>query len=360
MMDSQHVDSRQSVLVTAMRFPLIVLVLFVHSLGFDCPHIEASVDGWNVFHFVSEMISHNLGAIAVCWFYVLSGYLFFYGMKEGGFGLEWVRRKWGRRARSLLIPYLFWNLLLVLLTAVKTVCMSKFGLGDDGGITWLGETGPLFWLWTGPADFPLYYVRDLMVMSLLAPVWYLIASRAKWPSLALLLVLYVLPVGISIPDWRALFFFGFGAWLGIWNYSLLSLCRAVKPYAFTGVAVLLPVATFFNDASFHPWLMKAFYPFGMAAFLLLCDALVSNDSVRETLISLSGSVFFIYAAHEIFILGWTKGLLLRIMGESLAATWARYLLVPLIVLAVTLLLYRLMNRLMPRTLAFVSGGRTSK
>ena len=73
---------------------------------------------------------------------------------------------------------------------------------------------------------------------------------------------------------------------------------------------------------------------------------------------LSSAVFFIYAAHEIYILGWTKGLLLRLMGESAFAVWCRYLLVPVIVLVICLCLYKVLNRIIPGALAFACGGRT--
>ena len=88
--------------------------------------------------------------------------------------------------------------------------------------------------------------------------------------------------------------------------------------------------------------------------------MTENHPKREALLSaLSASVFFIYGAHEIYILGWTKGLFLRLFGESLAGDWIRLLLVPTVVLMVCLALYYLLNRMMPRTLAFCTGGRAN-
>ena len=92
----------------------------------------------------------------------------------------------------------------------------------------------------------------------------------------------------------------------------------------------------------------------------ICDALIDNERRCQRLCDLAASVFFIYAAHGIYILGWTKGLCLRVFGESLAGTWIRYWLVPVIVLVVCYALYRLLNRIMPRTLAFACGGRSKK
>ena len=88
--------------------------------------------------------------------------------------------------------------------------------------------------------------------------------------------------------------------------------------------------------------------------------MIDNEHLKGRLSQLSASVFFIYAVHEIYILGWTKGLCLRIFGNSLAGTWISYWLVPVIVLAVCYALYCLLNRIMPRALAFACGGRSKK
>ena len=67
--------SRQSELIKTMRFPLIVLVLFEHSVRTYNAPMQWSFNGPNVFHFFSEMISHFLCPIAVAWFFMRSGSL---------------------------------------------------------------------------------------------------------------------------------------------------------------------------------------------------------------------------------------------------------------------------------------------
>ena len=49
-------DTRQSELIRAMRFPLIVLVLFEHSVGADLAPMRWSLDGPNIFHFTIKII----------------------------------------------------------------------------------------------------------------------------------------------------------------------------------------------------------------------------------------------------------------------------------------------------------------
>lgn len=349
-------DDRQSVLIKAMRFPLIVLVVFAHAAGtFPTSTVEWSLDGWNVYHFVSEMLSRHLFSIGTCWFFVFSGYLFLRYLKEEEFGFDWVKAKWKKRIRSLLIPYILWNLLAVLAPVIKNGLFRLFSLGQD---TISG--GPLYWFFTGPADYPLWFLRDLMLLTLILPLLYLVFKKFKWVSLVVLILVYLSPWNPSIPTMRSIFFVLVGAWLGTFKINMLSICRRVKIPAAIAAVLLLFVATSQIGRPLHTLLLRLFYPFGMISFMNLCDSLIDDGTCRERLCNLSASVFFIYAAHEIYILGWTKGLCLRIFGDSLTGTWISYWLIPIIVLTVCLGLYYLLNRIMPRALAFVCGGRSKR
>lgn len=357
MTDNIDMDARQSRLITAMRFPLIVLVVFAHSLGFEVAGITASPDGWNIYHFFSEMISHNLARLAVCWFYAISGYFFFRYLKDGDFNFKWVLAKWKKRIWTLLIPYLIWNLLAVGITALKCFSFSRMGIGTENDMP---EFNVLYWFWNGPANFPLYFMRDLMVMSLIAPLLYLFFKRFRWLGLAILVCLYVSPLRPGIPSMRAISFFTLGVWLGTWKVNMLAVCRKVKWPAAALAIVCLLVASYFNTSPYHEWMLRAFYPFGMITFMNLCDGLIDNENRYNRLVKLSSTVFFIYGAHEILILGWTKGAFLRVFGDGLLGSWISYLFVPVVVLLVCLGLYWIVNKFIPGPLAFACGGRTNK
>lgn len=354
-------DERQSTLIKAMRFPLIVLVVFAHSVGaFESPTVEWSLDGWNVYHFIAEMLSRHLFSIGTCWFFVFSGYLFLRYLKEEEFGWQWVKTKWKKRIWSLLIPYLLWNALAVVVVVLKNELFGLIHLEKSAGELYDIARGPLYWFVTGPADFPLWFLLDLMIMTLILPLAYLIFKRFKWLSLAILCLVYLSPWVPKIPSMRGIFFVLLGGWLGTFKINMLSVCRKVKVPGYIAAGVLLLVATSQIGRPLHTLLLRLFYPCGMIAFMNICDALIDNERRCQRLCDLAASVFFIYAAHGIYILGWTKGLCLRVFGESLAGTWIRYWLVPVIVLVVCYALYRLLNRIMPRTLAFACGGRSKK
>lgn len=350
---------RQSDLIKAMRFPLIVLVVVAHSVGSFDGRITLSVEGWNLYHFFSELVSHNLCRIAVCWFFVIAGYSFFNNVPEGGLSWNWLKEKWKRRAHTLLIPFLFWNLFIVVAIVCKNFLFAKFGIiGTSAGEMEGVRQGPLFWLITGPIDFPLWFMRDLMVMVLISPIVFRAFRKTPtWANIVILLILYALPYDTAILTWRGYFFFSLGACLAVNGINMLALCRKVEWPAYIGAVILLPIAAFYQNAPSHEWLLRAFYPAGMISFMNMMDRVVANGKVKNWLTNLASTVFFIYAAHEVYILGWTKGLFQRLLGTGLAATWIRYLLVPVVVILVCIMLYKALERIMPRTLAFCCGGR---
>ena len=96
----------------------------------------------------------------------------------------------------------------------------------------------------------------------------------------------------------------------------------------------------------------------MVTFLNICDKLFDIDKWRNLMLKLTETVFFIYAVHEIYILGWTKGMFIRVFGETLAAKWIAYLFVPVVTGALCLALFYLLKRIIPKTLAFACGWRT--
>lgn len=357
---SGELAGRQSELIKTMRFPLIVLVLFEHSVRPYGAPMQWSLNSANVFHFVSEMISHFLCPIAVAWFFFFSGFLFYHNLQEGQFGGPWAIRKWKRRIHSIVIPHLFWNLLNVLIVLLVTFIFNKVSITPTSDQMEVVQKGPLYWFVTGPIDFPLWYLRDLIIMSMLAPGFYYPIKKWPWASLAVILLLYLVSFKVDFFLFPTFSLFGMGVWMSIRKDNLVAFCRVLKYPAAAIAFFLLPLATAFyggND-DYDRFFSLLFIPSGMITFLNICDTLFDYDGWRKLMLKLTETVFFVYAAHEIYILGWTKGLFIRIFGETLAAKWIAYLFVPVVTGAVCLALFYLLKRFMPRTLAFACGWRT--
>ena len=351
---------RQSELIKTMRFPLIVLVLYEHSVRSYSAPMTLSLDSANVFHFLTEMFSHFFCAIAVAWFFFFSGFLYFHNLQDGQFGQNWALQKLNRRVHSVLIPHIFWNLLNVIMVLLVTWLFNIVGIKINSDQMVGVEKGPLFWFITGPINFPLWYLRNLILMSLLAPAFYYPIKKWPWISLAVILILYLVSFKIDFFLFPTFSLFGMGAWMSIRKDNIVAFCRALKHPAAAISFFLLPLATSFHggDYDYDKFFRLLYIPSGMITFFNICDRLYDFKGYRNLMLKLTETVFFIYAAHEIYILGWTKGMFIRIFGETLAAKWIAYLFVPIVTGAICLALFYLLKRIMPKTLSFACGWRT--
>lgn len=343
-------------LITAVRFPLMLLVFFQHSVGGDLSPMRCSLDGQNVYHFITELISHHLCAIAVPCFFFFSGYLFYHHIPAPlPFNAAWVKGKWKRRVRTLVVPYLLWNLLNVAAVVLVSLLFQKLGIPVTSDQMPAVEKGPLFWFVMGPVDFPLWYLRDLIVLCLLAPLLYYPIQKAPKFFLAFLLLLYF--ASAKTVFYPSLAYFGAGCWFSLTQKSIYTFCQQKKHSAYLLAFVFSILATAFWGQTFHEYLWLVFAPFGMISFINLCGVWFKNIRIMNLSLKLSETVFFIYAAHEIYLLGWTKGLFLRIFGDGLAGHWICYFSAPILTLLICLVLFYLLKKLAPKLLAFLCGGR---
>lgn len=354
----EDLEARQSELIKAMRFPLIILVLYVHSVRPEAVPMEWSLEGHNVFRIFTEIISHYIGGLSLCWFFFFSGFLFYYNKKRQ-FGWHWVKGKYKRRIKSILVPYLVWNLINVAIVLVVTSMFGWAGITVSKDPLDAVEKGPLYWLITGPIDYPLWYLRELIVLSILAPLFYYPVK--KWPGITLivLLALYFAPIfGLDFFLFPSLSFFGIGAWMSIRRDNLVGICYHFRYVAAVIAVVLLFVTVIMCNYGLDNSAFLFFAPFGMVTFMNICNWMFNHTWLKKWMLNLTETVFFIYAAHEIYILGWTKGAFLRLLGDALWAQWLSFLFVPIVTLAVCLALFYLMKRIVPEALAFLCGFRT--
>lgn len=84
----ERYDSRllQSQTIDWLRFPLAVAVVFIHSFGikeYTLPSLNiSSLTGMDVYNLIRICFSNVLTHVAVPTFYLISGFLFFLGLKE--------------------------------------------------------------------------------------------------------------------------------------------------------------------------------------------------------------------------------------------------------------------------------------
>lgn len=82
--------------------------------------------------------------------------------------------------------------------------------------------------WHTPVNYPLWFLRDLICMSALSPLFYAFFKYLKIYGLLILLALYlsVWETNIAGLSMTAIMFFGAGSYMGIYKKNVLRFVRS--------------------------------------------------------------------------------------------------------------------------------------
>ena len=354
--------------VSFLRFPLIVAVVFIHTgLG------KVRMDGqtlishgmFPVFDFVDGLVANEFARIAVPLFFFISGYFFF---SRPGFSWEAYGRKLKKRTSTLLVPYVFWNLLMVGLSFLGQTFLSSMTSGDHkliADFTWLDWLN-VFWDHRGdnmPANYPFWFIRDLMTLCVLSPLVYgFIRYTRRW-GVALLGILYV--AGLLPKLWLYSadpYFFFWGAWFALNGKDFTDSFQPCLRLALAGY-ILLVVASRLSAYQLLPddagW-GDAAHRLGVIAGLVLSVSAVAHGIAAGKLKAsplLQGSTFFIYAYHAAAIMFLCKLWVKLCRPSTDAEVTAAFFALPVIVVCLGIGLHALCQRCCPRLLSVVTGNR---
>lgn len=358
-----------------MRFPLALVVLFVHcfekygiSIGsahFDSPAVMAVCD------FVSAFLREQSVPI----YFFIAGYVFFYG---GEFNSSIYAGKLRRRCRSLLIPYLVWNSLELINVVRSFVKSFPDGPAPDlspGAILMAyidvryGPTAASGWYdfqpGSGifPVDTPLWFVETLMVVVLLSPLIYLFLKYARRYGVISLGVIWFaveqhIHLGFLNQMLTALFFFGWGGYMSTRRMDMIREFGELRTasfilYPLLGVAWLL-VAPRWPEVAV--WIKNINVIVGLFFAYNLASWLVGTRKVKVSRF-LAGASFYFYAGH-IPVLHLASRWLCRafIPADGIEAIICQ-LAAALLTTAILLMTYWALTRYAPRFARLLTGGR---
>ena len=365
----------QSKTIELLRFPLTVFVVFIHSIGtppFALPNY-ADFGATDFFNVVRIACSNVLTHTAVPCFFMISGFLYFLNLKK--WDLQTYRQKTVRRIYTLLIPYVAWNL-LSLAVRLGGCWLGKWipGMGDP---TFLSQCTAVNWLWdfeqwgfqsvnwigeavvrSGPTNAPLWFLRDLICISLASPlVYYYVRYTRHW-GLLLLGLGYVsqVPHSLGAISITSVFFFALGAYFSINGENMVEWMRRRSKLLGMIALALLPLAVYFNGANTRMgFILLPFFIIAAIPVLFRWGAqCVERGWAMPRM--LSGSSFFIYALHSVLVLRLCIAISKTIVPWDTA--WAhllRYFLLPALIVGCCLLCYALLQKFCPRILRLITG-----
>ena len=358
-MPNNH-NNQLSTVLDILRFPMIVLVLFMHVVPISANAIPHEFSWESLYLFTTEFVAHNFGRIAVPIFFLISGYLFFLKAPKQ-YDSQFFADQWRKRISTLLVPYVLWNLLKYAAIASKGYLMQKAGFSSDGDWGYF-QSLDLYHIFYSPLNEPLWYLRDLICMVIISPLFYLLLRYAKHLGMLLLTVWYLsaLEIGISGFSLTAIFYFGLGAFYSICRRDMLKDFTRLKVFPLIISVLIISIGTIWDNTGTTKeyWLRPALI-LGVVGSFALADRLIqTQEGFKNLCLKMAGNVFFIYAVHEIYIKNWLNGFFSRIpMMDHYAVKYVGYFIQPLILLAVSLLLNYLVKRYLPKVYAVLTGGR---
>lgn len=358
------INERDSKTISNMRFPLITMVVIMHGMGFsycitDFPNILLldEIHTWDWYFFFKRFL-YNISTIAVPVFFIISGFLFF----NGGFHKGNYIKKMKRRIHSLLIPYIIWNtVMFILLYFKKGQTYSLIEIFWGNGEPWYSGTNYLggeFVPSVSPVNFPLWYVRDLMVLCIISPLIYWLIRKTRIGIVAVFGLLYISYVWPHINfNAEGLFFFTLGGYLSIENKSIIV---RNKIYTLIGSLALIfgVFLVLFNGLnSEYGIILRPYYTMIGSWFFINFFYKYDYNTPK---ILLDGT-FAIYVLHAI-IVSVVFNFSLLLFGEIcmhnvLAAICIDCFLYPSMIIAICIFLFFIIRKISPKFSAILFGNR---
>lgn len=315
-----------SKLIDFIRFPLAVLVVFLHATlpleDYDYFSIGwSTINGSDIYTIAYLSIGYIITRIAVPSFFLVSGYLFFTKLSKWDWHTYSTKIK--RRCKSLVLPYFVWISVFIVYTVINKyvhsyswtdvanwwnshngILMFWSSTIKDAGVNSLGNT-----IYNSyPALYPMWFIRDLIVLVIVSPIFYLFLSRRglRIAFITLLLVACItrLPshvLGINI---ESIFWFSVGGFLQLQKYELPTLSTK-KVGIFSVTTFILFLLTLLEGSSLTQSgvvLLNVFIIVTVGSLMCLSTKIITKHcQFTDSVINLKSTTFFIFASHPFFL-----------------------------------------------------------
>lgn len=366
-----------SKVIVRLRFPLACLIVLLHAQIVE-PVSRPIVSSSGFAYVVKILFSEGICRIAVPAFFLISGYLFFNKLEQWDWSVWSGKIK--RRFHTLFIPYIFWNML-----GIIYLCVAPFfgtvteNLGsilsifqERGWLRLFWDSNRIMEQWNPPtvnllgvamhngmpANTPLWFIRDLIVLNLLSPFVYALVRFTRQYGIGILTILFVLNIWIPIEGFSitGILFYASGAYFAIYSKGLVDSFKKIKFLSWIGMLVLLSILVItFGRSESALYVQRVFLLFGVVAvFNLAASQKLKEEGICARF---ADSSFFIYASH-IFIINVVAFLLTKaVPGSNQIFLAIKYLLSAALTIVICEGFFQIMKKICPGFLSFICGKR---
>ena len=358
-----------------LRFPLTALVVLLHTpivVGDETTKDLNSL-GWVLE--LKTFFSEGLCRVAVPAFFFISGYYFYKSFDKWNINI-WFE-KINKRIRTLLVPYILWNLISLLFAIMAS------GLISGGGIfQFMNDHGWLRIFWDNnrynytssinilgiemfnskPLNFPLWYIRDLLVMVIISPVVRVIITYSREYGLIVMALMMILNIGIPVEGFSmtSIFFFSLGGYFMLYKKDIICEFRRFEMTVLiiSIVLLLIMVFEFGKNDLFWGISHNSFKLFGLITLFNIAGRIVQGGKAfsKENHF-LTASCFFVFACHALIVARCGKVLNILLNSNRLINLSTQYFLTFLLTIFICLFLYYIFYKALPKITNILTGGR---
>jgi len=354
-------NARLSDKIRVVSLLTMVLLTFVHAFTFPSNVFQGdpwSLDGINFT--IQYFISNGLARFRVPMFFIISGYFFVRAIHRPHDGFA---NQFTKRLRTIAVPYLAWSILGLLLYAIMQWPQATRGLFPNNPVWGLRAVDVLRKILLDPIPYQLWFLRDLMVLFALSPLFLILI---RWFGAWVLLpaaVCWWWDIDPVIVRTGSITFYLAGIWLFLRGPDSPPVItnpgrRAiVATWLVVLVAKTAVVVTNTGDADAIRILHKGSTFLGLAAVWVWYDLIVGDRDIRKSwLYPLTAHSFFLYVAHEP-LLSVVKRSLFLLLGHHPAMAFVVYVIAPCLVMVICFGTARVLARHVPGLYGFFTGGR---
>lgn len=347
--------------IKIVSFIAILCVVFQHAINFT-GYIDPSstyVGKLNGNTLLQYVFGYGFARPAVALFFLLSGFLFF-----RNFTLQKTLTKFRSRFRSLFIPYVLWGALSILfvLLVQRIGGFSSLYTGVLSGKSLMEYIRIII---NHGTAFQLWFLWDLMLYTLLAPLFYIVLRYSNVLFLIPIYLLWILQVPLP-PAFSFLYrgglFYLLGAYIAMYGVYIPK--EKVKPIALISAVfwvVMLAIKTSMAFGIILPAYLKLSQIDNMAVIMGIATLWfgydkIASSKIMNVLFAATPFTFFLYASHQPF-LEVLKQAGVTVMGRSDASLLFLYAASIIITLCFTIGCGMVLKRFTPKLYSLLTGGR---
>jgi len=313
--------------------------------------------------FVQYFVANGVARFCIPLFFVISGYLFFFGVEK--FGVGAYVNKLGKRVRTLALPFVLWTLIAYVLSRLflevdffkGAVAFPDAGLDLDAFLM-------LFrYIYFTPVAPQLWFIWHLMAMVLLSlPLYFLLRNFLGYAVVAAGLYVFIWQVTVPfvLPSYlaqEAVLFFSLGGMFALHKFDMnYRLKPIVVVSLFVAWIVLLVVKTVLSYEYALPYFHQVLVLMGLVVVWFGYDELFVGEKLKAAMLRLSEHTFFIYVFH-LPLMSIMLNSVLSKLGGSPTVGLILFVVFPVFIVCVSIVLGALMSRFVPNVYAILTGGR---